>query len=158
MRKIKHFSILPLFHPPSIFYPLTFLYSQSNGSLETLMEDAVSFVVLFILLCCPAFRFLPNWSWECTVSTKHLGLVCIGPQNLIEVTKIFTTLRVHLVGRVEKREDRKGLVFPHVCLVRGVEKLESGKLCCLVGEKKGRMKNVVYINWLLYPYYIIYKK
>ena len=53
-------------------------------------------------------------------------------------------------------EDKKDLVFPHVCLVGGVEKWEDGKLFCLVGEKNGRMENVVYINWLLYPYYIIY--
>ena len=47
---------------------------------------------------------------------------------------------------MEKWEDRKDLVFSHVCLVGGVEKWESGKLCCLFGEKKGRMKYVVYIN------------
>ena len=47
---------------------------------------------------------------------------------------------------MEKREDRKDLVFSYVCLVGEVEKWEGGKLFCLVGEKKGRMKNVVYIN------------
>ena len=41
---------------------------------------------------------------------------------------------------------RKDLVFPHVCLVGEVEKEEGGKLFCLVGEKKGRIENVVYIN------------
>ena len=45
-----------------------------------------------------------------------------------------------------KSVSRKDLVFLHVCLVRGVEKWESGKLFCLVGEENGRMKNVVYIN------------
>ena len=48
--------------------------------------------------------------------------------------------------RIEKWEDRKDLVFFHVCLVRWVEKWEGGKLFCLVGETKGRMENVVYIN------------
>ena len=59
--------------------------------------------------------------------------------------------------RMEKWEDGKDLVFPHVCLVGGVEKWEGGKLFCLekweggklfclVGEKNGRMKNVIYIN------------
>ena len=43
-------------------------------------------------------------------------------------------------------EDRKYLVFPLVCLVGRVEKWEGGKLFCLVGEKKGRMENVIYIN------------
>ena len=33
-----------------------------------------------------------------------------------------------------------------VCLVGGVEKQEGEKLFCLVGEKNGRMKNVIYIN------------
>ena len=47
---------------------------------------------------------------------------------------------------MEKWEDRKDLVFPHVCLVGWVEKWEGGKLFCLVGEKKGRMENVVYIT------------
>ena len=51
-----------------------------------------------------------------------------------------------MVGGVEKWEDIKDLVFLHVCLVGGVEKWEGGKLFCLVGEKKGRMENVVYIN------------
>ena len=60
-------------------------------------------------------------------------------------------------GKMEKWEDGKYLVFPLVCLVGGVEKWEGGKLFCLekweggklfclVGEKNGRMKNVIYIN------------
>ena len=66
--------------------------------------------------------------------------------------------RVRLVGGVKKWDDRKYLVFPLVCLVGGIEKWEGGKLFCFVGEKNGRMKNVIYINWLLYPCYIIGKK
>ena len=49
-------------------------------------------------------------------------------------------------GRMKKWEDRKNLVFPHVCLVGGMEKCDSGKLFCLVEKKNGRMENVVYIN------------
>ena len=49
-------------------------------------------------------------------------------------------------GMMKKWEDRKDLVFSHVCLVGGVKKWEGGKLFYLVREKKGRMKNVVYIN------------
>ena len=59
---------------------------------------------------------------------------------------------------MEKWEDGKYLVFPLVCLVGGVEKWEGGKLFYLVGEKKRMMENIIYINWLLYPYYIIGKK
>ena len=47
---------------------------------------------------------------------------------------------------MEKWENGKYLVFPLVCLVGGVEKWENGKLFCLVGYKKGMMKNVIYIN------------
>ena len=47
---------------------------------------------------------------------------------------------------MEKWEDKKVLVLSYVCLVGGVEKWEGGKPFCLVEEKKGRMKNVVYIN------------
>ena len=47
---------------------------------------------------------------------------------------------------MEKWEDRKDLVFPHVCLVGGVEKWECGKFFCLAREKKERMENVVDIN------------
>ena len=54
--------------------------------------------------------------------------------------------RMENCERMEKWEDEKYLVFPFVCLVGGVEKWESGKLFCLVGEKNGRMKNVIYIN------------
>ena len=60
--------------------------------------------------------------------------------------------------RIEKREDGKYLVFPFVCLVGGVEKWEGGKLFCLIREKKGMVKNLIYINWLLYSCYIIGKK
>ena len=49
-------------------------------------------------------------------------------------------------GRMEKWEDGKYLVFPLVCLVGGMENCEDEKLFCLVGEKKGRMENVIYIN------------
>ena len=45
-----------------------------------------------------------------------------------------------------------------MCLVGGMKKLKDEKFFCLVGEKKRRMENVIYINWLLYPYYIIGKK
>ena len=59
---------------------------------------------------------------------------------------------------MEKLKNKKNLVFPRMYLVGGVEKWEGGKFFCLVEEKSGRIKNVVYINWLLYPYYIICKK
>ena len=70
---------------------------------------------------------------------------------------LFGRLRVRLDGGVKKWNDGKYLVFSLVCLVGGVKKWEDGKLFCLVGEKNGRMKNVIYINWLLYHYYIICK-
>ena len=69
-----------------------------------------------------------------------------------------------MVGGVENWEggklweDGKYLVFPLVCLVGGVEKWEGEKLFCLVWEKNERMENLIYINWLLYPCYILGKK
>ena len=54
-------------------------------------------------------------------------------------------------GRIEKWEDKKDLVFPHVCLVGGVKKWKGEKLFYLVEEKSGRIKNVVYINY----YYVL---
>ena len=56
------------------------------------------------------------------------------------------TLRVRLDGGVEKWEDGKYLVFPLMCLVGGVEKWEGENFFCLVGEKNGRMENVIYVN------------
>ena len=56
------------------------------------------------------------------------------------------TLRLRLDGGVEKWEDGKYLVFPLMCLVGGVEKWDGGKFFCLVGEKNGRMENVIYVN------------
>ena len=47
---------------------------------------------------------------------------------------------------MEKWNDRKDLIFPHVCLVGRVEKWEGEKLFCLVGEKNERMENIIYIN------------
>ena len=43
-------------------------------------------------------------------------------------------------------EDEKYLILFFMCLVGGMKKLEGGKFFCLVGEKKRRMKNVIYIN------------
>ena len=43
-------------------------------------------------------------------------------------------------------EDEKYLVFPLMCSVERVEKWEGEKFFYLVGEKKGRMKNIIYIN------------
>ena len=54
--------------------------------------------------------------------------------------------RMENCGKMEKWEDGKYLVFPLMCLVGGAEKLEGGKLFCLVGERKGTMENVIYIN------------
>ena len=54
--------------------------------------------------------------------------------------------RMENYGRMENWENRKVLVFPHMCLIGGVEKGEGGKLFCLVREKGGKMENVVYIN------------
>ena len=45
-----------------------------------------------------------------------------------------------------------------VCLVGEKEKWEGGKLFYLVEKKSGRIENIVYINWLLYPCYIIGKR
>ena len=59
---------------------------------------------------------------------------------------------------MKKWEDGKYLVFPRVWLVGGMKKWEDGKAFCLVEKKSGRIENVVYINWLLYPCYIIGKK
>ena len=56
------------------------------------------------------------------------------------------TLRLRLDGGVKKWEDGKYLVFPLMCLVGGVKKWEGGKFFCLVGEKNGRMENVIYVN------------
>ena len=64
----------------------------------------------------------------------------------MEISKSNLTFRKREQWGVEKWEDEKYLVFPLVCLVGGVEKWEGGKLFCLVGEKKGRIKNVIYIN------------
>ena len=58
----------------------------------------------------------------------------------------FPTLRIRLVGGVEKWKDKKDLVFPYVYLVGGMEKWEGGKLFFFVREKNGRIENIVYIN------------
>ena len=60
--------------------------------------------------------------------------------------------RLYLVGRMKKCEDgklwkdEKYLVFPLMCLVGGVENWEDGKFFYLVGEKKRRKENIIYIN------------
>ena len=59
---------------------------------------------------------------------------------------------------MEKWKDRKYLIFSVCVLIGGIEKLEGGKLFYLVEEKSKKIENVIYINWLLCPYYIICKK
>ena len=54
--------------------------------------------------------------------------------------------RMENCGKIEKWENGKYLVFPLMCLVRRAEKWEARKIFCLVGERKGRMENVIYIN------------
>ena len=54
--------------------------------------------------------------------------------------------RIENCGRMEKWEDEKYLVFLLMCLVGRMEKWDDGKLFCLVGEKKGRMENIIYVN------------
>jgi len=41
------------------------------------------------------------------------------------------SIRVRLVEGVEKWENRKYLIFPHVCLVGRMEKWRNGKTFCL---------------------------
>jgi len=45
------------------------------------------------------------------------------------------TLRIRLVGGVKKWEDKKDLVFSHLCLVGRMEKWRDRKLICLVEKK-----------------------
>ena len=47
---------------------------------------------------------------------------------------------------MKKYDDRKNLIFSHLCLVKGVEKWKGGKFFCLVREKKKRMENIIYMN------------
>ena len=78
--------------------------------------------------------FIFSQELELCYKLLHLGFVWMGE---------WKSGRVENCGGMKKWEDGKYLVFP---------------LMCLVGEKNGRMKNVIYINWLLYPCYIICKK
>ena len=108
----------------------------------------------FILLWCSFYSGYGSVPWDEDAFSLLSMVWFIGMKLLLGSV----WLEEWKSGRMEKWEDRKDVVFPHVCLVGGVEKWENGKLFCLVGEKNGRMENVVYINWLLCPYYIIYKK
>ena len=55
---------------------------------------------------------------------------------------------------IEKWENKRDLIFSHLCLVGKMEKSRNGKLICLVEMKNGRMENKVGINLPLCPYYI----
>ena len=68
---------------------------------------------------------------------KYLGFVWVEE---------WKSERMENYGRMEKWEDGKYLVFPLMCLVGEVEKWDDGKLFCLVGEKKERMENLIYVN------------
>ena len=53
-------------------------------------------------------------------------------EDKIELKLDFVWLKEWKSGRMENWEDRKVLDFPHVCLFKGVERKEGGKLFCLV--------------------------
>ena len=56
-------------------------------------------------------------------------------------------------------EDKKDYVFHCVYVwFKGWKKGRDGKLFCFIEEKIGRIENVIYINLLLYPYYITCKR
>ena len=59
---------------------------------------------------------------------------------------------------MKKWENKKDLIFSYMCLVGSVKKLEGEKLFYLVKKKDKMIENLIYINWLLYTYYIIDKK
>ena len=84
--------------------------------------------------------------------------VALGTKVRARGVKGDHAFRVRLVGRVKKWENKKYLVFLLMYLVGRMEKLEGGKFFCLVEKKIRMIENVVYINLLLYPYYIIGKK
>ena len=50
MGKTKNFSIIPLFHPPSILYPLTFPSSQLNGPLMAWQRFVFNYYYYFTKL------------------------------------------------------------------------------------------------------------
>ena len=47
---------------------------------------------------------------------------------------------------MEKWEDKRDFIFPHLCLVGEVDKCRDRKLFCLVKKKNERMENIIYIN------------
>ena len=52
---------------------------------------------------------------------------------------------------IEKWEDRRDLVFSHLCLVQRIEKLKDKKFICLVEKKSEMIENKVNINLQLCP-------
>ena len=56
---------------------------------------------------------------------------------------------------IEKREDRRNLIFSYLCLVGRMEMWKVIKLICLVEKKKKKMrgwKSEIRINLQLYSY------
>ena len=70
----------------------------------------------------------------------------IGNKHILSVHLLAITIRVHLVGGVEKWEDkkwgndRKDLVFSYLYLVGMMKMWRDRKLICLVEKKNERME------------------
>ena len=57
--------------------------------------------------------------------------------------------RIENEERIEKWEDRRDLVFSHLCLIRKMEKRRDGKLICFVEKKNERMENEAGIKFTI---------
>ena len=56
------------------------------------------------------------------------------------------------MGRAWKSERIENILVSISCIWLGVEKLRNEKLFCFAREKSERVKKIIYINWLIYPY------
>ena len=71
-----------------------------------------------------------------------------------EALEQWWTLRIHLIEDDEKVREQIKFSFPHICLIRGMEKQKDEKLFYLIEKKNKMMKNAICkkINLLSYPY------
>ena len=86
-------------------------------------------------------------TWSLSNEREKVEIAYVMSASLGSVwLKQWKSRRIENGEEIEKWEDRRDLVFSHLCLVERMKKWRDEKFICLVWKKNERMENEVGIN------------